>query len=70
MNWTSVNSSNLNAVAYDDATSTLYIRFNASGTYAYDRVPQSVYSGLLSASSHGKYFDAYIKKGGYPFRRV
>lgn len=70
MNWTSVSSSNLAAVAYDADTSTLFIRFNHGGAYAYDGVPQSEYTELLSAPSHGKYFDAHIKKGGYPYRKI
>ncbi|MDN4600028.1 KTSC domain-containing protein [Paenibacillus sp. F6_3S_P_1C] len=70
MNWTSVSSSNLDAVAYDDSTSTLFVRFNNGGEYSYANVPQSKYAGLLSASSHGSYFDAHIKKGGYSYRKL
>jgi hypothetical protein len=67
--WIPVVSSNLDAVAYDAATSTLYIRFKSSGTYAYSNVPKHVYEGLMSASSHGEYHAAYIKNS-YPYRRV
>ncbi|WP_342417169.1 KTSC domain-containing protein [Paenibacillus sp. FSL R10-2782] len=70
MNWVPVTSSNLDAVAYDENTSTLYVRFNHGGEYAYANVPQSEYTGLLSAGSHGKYFDAHIKKGGYSYRKL
>lgn len=70
MNWTSVSSSNLDSVAYDADTSTLFIKFNHGGTYAYDAVPESEYAGLLAADSHGKYFDAHIKKGGFSYRKV
>jgi hypothetical protein len=33
-------------------------------------VPQHCYEGLMSASSKGSYFDAYIKKAGYRYRKV
>lgn len=69
MNWIPVNSSNLSAVAYDAATSTLYIRFNSSGAYAYYNVPQNVYNGLMSAGSHGEYHAAFIKNN-YRYKRL
>ena len=69
MNWTSVNSSNLAAVAYNASTQVLYIRFHSSGTYAYSGVPQSVYNGLMNAASHGEYHAAFIKNN-YPYSRV
>lgn len=69
MNWIPVSSSNLDAVAYDAGTSTLYIRFNSSGTYAYYGVPSNIYQGLLSASSHGSYHAAYIKNS-YRYERL
>lgn len=69
MNWMPVSSSNLSAVAYDAVSSTLYIRFHSSGTYAYYGVPSSVYSGLMAASSHGSYHAAHIKNS-YRYQRV
>lgn len=69
MNWKSVSSSNLDAVAYDAGTSTLYVRFNNGSTYAYDGVPQSQYNGLMSAGSHGGYLASNIK-GSYSYRKV
>lgn len=69
MNWIPVNSSNLDSVAYDHGTNTLYISFRSSGTYAYSGVPKHVYDGLMSASSHGEYHAAYIKNN-YPYKKV
>ena len=69
MNMTPVTSSNIASVGYDPYTSTLYIRFHKSGTYAYSNVPSHIYEGLLNAASHGKYHAAYIKHS-YPYRRV
>lgn len=64
-----VSSSNLDAVGYDEKSKTLYITFHKSGTYAYDNVPESVYKGLMAASSKGQYHKAYIKRS-FPYRRL
>jgi len=56
-----VNSSNLSAVGYDSFSRTLHISFHSGGTYAYYGVPETIYLGLMSAASHGKYFNAFIR---------
>lgn len=70
MDRTHVSSSNLKAVGYDSETSQLEIEFLNGGLYVYSSVPESVYKGLMVASSHGSYFDANIKKGGYQYRKL
>ncbi len=70
MNRAPVSSSSLRSVGYDPATSILEIEFNSGSVYQYDRVSQSVYTGLMQAASHGQYFDRFIKKAGYPYRQV
>lgn len=70
MNMVSVSSSNLSAVGYDASTQTLRVAFNNGSIYEYSGVPASIHAGLMAAGSHGSYFDAYIKKGPYPARRV
>ena len=67
MNMIPVSSSNISSIGYEGTT--LYVRFNSGGLYAYYDVPQSVYSGLMSASSHGKYLSAYIK-GRYRYQQI
>ena len=64
-----VSSSNLSSVGYDPSTKTLEIEFNNGGIYQYDNVPQSVFRDLMNASSHGKYFNAYIK-GVYTYTKT
>lgn len=59
MQMTPVSSSDISSIGYDG--STLHIRFNSGGLYAYYNVPSSVYNGLMSTGSHGKYFHANIK---------
>lgn len=63
-----VSSSNLVSVGYDKASMTLRIRFN-SGAYDYYDVPESIYNGLMSASSKGQYHHAFIKNS-YRFSKT
>lgn len=66
----SVKSSNLASVGYDSDSKTLEIEFNNGGLYQYFSVPESIYNGLMAASSKGSYFDQYIKKGSYSYKRI
>ena len=61
-------SSNLAAVGYDSENQILTVQFH-SGLYEYMNVPESVFNGLLNASSKGQYHAAYIKNA-YPYRRI
>jgi hypothetical protein len=67
---TAVSSSNLASVGYDAASQTLEVAFLGGGIYQYFGVPAAVYHGLMSAASHGSYFDAHVKKGGYHYQKV
>ncbi|MEM6645888.1 MAG: KTSC domain-containing protein [Bacteroidota bacterium] len=69
MKRTPVSSSNLASVGYDASTQTLEIGFNSGSVYAYSGVPASVYTGLMHASSHGRYFHAHIRSV-YSYRRI
>jgi hypothetical protein len=62
-----VSSSDISSIGREG--STLHIRFNSGGLYAYYNVPSSVISELLSAGSHGKYFHANIK-GHYAYEQI
>lgn len=64
-----VESTSLESVGYDAGSKVLQIEFDGDALYDYDNVPHDVYEGLMSASSHGKYFDRHIK-GCYEYRRV
>ena len=57
----SVSSSNIKSVGYDSKSKILEIEFHSGGIYQYFNVPESIYNGILSASSHGSYFHRYIK---------
>lgn len=62
-------SSDLRSVGYDHDLNLLEIEFNSGGLYQYSNVPSMIYSGLMSASSHGKYFHRNIKDV-YSFKRL
>lgn len=67
MNMTHVSSSNIESIGYESGT--LYVRFLNGSLYAYSNVPESVYQGLMSASSHGGYLASHVK-GSYAYRRI
>jgi hypothetical protein len=70
MNRTAVSSSNLASVGYDAAQRILEIEFLSGSVYQYFNVPQSVYEGLMAAESHGRYFDANVKKADYSYKQI
>lgn len=67
MQMISVDSSNLESVGYVNGT--LHIQFHSGGLYEYTNVPASLYQGLMSAPSKGRYFHANIR-GRYGDRRI
>jgi|GEM_PF-698480 len=67
---TPVTSSAIRSVGYDSARRILEIEFTGGSVYRYYEVPSDVYRGLMSAESHGKYFNRYIKNGGYRYTRL
>ena len=69
MERTPVSSSNIASVGYDDGSSTLEIQFRTGKIYQYDHVPRAVYDALMSASSHGVYFNSQVRDS-YRTRQV
>lgn len=69
MDWTHVSSTNVQSVAYDTNSASLYVKFHSGGTYVYYDVPVSVYNGLMSAASHGSYLARHVK-GSYRYNRL
>jgi hypothetical protein len=66
----SVQSSNLASVGYDLESATLEIEFVNGGVYQYFGVSDSVYYDLMNAPSKGRFFDQFVKKGGYSWSRI
>lgn len=65
-----VSSSNIASIGYDPMRMILEVEFLNGSIYQYYDVPEELYIGLMAASSHGKFLNEYIKKGGYRFERV
>jgi len=64
-----VKSSNIKSIGYNGTNKCLEIEFNNGGIYEYCGVPNEIYVSLMSAPSHGKYFNQYIKNL-YSFNKV
>ena len=70
MERTPVQSSNVASVGYDHGSSTLEVEFLNGAMYQYFGVPESIFDGLMNASSKGSFLDQYVKKAGYAYTRV
>ena len=64
-----IQSSNLRAIGYDQENATLAVEFHSGVLHHHGGVPAALYVGLMSAPSHGKYYNEHIK-GQYPGRRA
>jgi hypothetical protein len=65
-----VNSTNIDSVGYNADTQTLTVKFKVSGQiYEYLNVPQTLYEGLMTAESKGKYINDNIRSQ-FTYRRV
>lgn len=69
--WVKVESSNLEQIAFDVKTSTLYIRFksNVRVHYVYSDVKEELYRQFMAADSLGSFFARQIK-GVFEFKKV
>jgi hypothetical protein len=65
MNRNPVTSSVLASVGYDPMTWILELEFHSGRVYEYYNIPQKVYTDLLSAPSHGRFFCHNIRGQGY-----
>ncbi len=66
--WKEVESSNIEAIAYDATEEELYVRFNTGSEYVYSEVPEKIYNDFMDAGSKGRYFASSIK-GVYDFEK-
>lgn len=63
---TTVDSTAIDELGYNDVTQTLLVTFINGDTYTYFGVPRGVYEWLLEAGSVGQMFNAVVK-GNYPY---
>jgi hypothetical protein len=57
----SLSSRDIALIGYDSESETLEVVFRAGGVYRYRQVPENLYQGLMTASSHGTFFQQKIK---------
>lgn len=67
VDWTNVESSNVEAVAWEDET--LYVKFLNGTYYKYNGVSQEVYNNLVTADSVGKFLNQNIK-GVFSYEKI
>lgn len=67
-----VNSSTVEAVGYDEKTSTLYVDFKNGGVYAYENVPMNYWQALQQADSKGSWTHWFlvVNDDEFPYRKV
>lgn len=70
MNRRNVQSSDIASIGYDSQKQILEVEFHQGSIYRYYDVPEIVYNGLMSATSHGQYLNLYIIKAGYRNTKV
>lgn len=63
-----VDSSNVEAIGYDDSTQELHVQFLSGGYYIYRGVPREVFDGLMYAPSKGSFLNREVK-GVYQFAK-
>ena len=56
-----VDSSNIEAVGYDDDTQELHVQFLSSGYYIYSDVPREIFDDLINAPSKGSFLNREVK---------
>lgn len=67
-----VESSQIEAVGHDEASSALLVRFKNHSVYQYQNVGKELFQALLGAESVGKFFHAEIKRhpDRFPFSKL
>jgi KTSC domain len=69
MNRIALESRTVATAGYDDPSATMELEFVEGRVYRYFVVPRSVFDGLLSADSVGRFFQENIRDV-YPYERI
>ncbi|HWT81161.1 MAG TPA: KTSC domain-containing protein [Candidatus Methylomirabilis sp.] len=69
MRVTTVSSTTLTSVVYDETRQVLQLEFRSRALYQYWGVPQALHEALLGAPSKGRFFNQAIR-GRFPFCRI
>lgn len=63
-------SSAMRSVGYSESRLVLEIEFTNGAVYQYYDVPKELHAGLMTAPSHGRYFNQQIRNAGFRYRRI
>ena len=63
-----VDSSNIEAIGYDETAQELHVRFLSGDMYAYHSVPRDIYDALMNAPSKGSFLNREVK-GVYEYSK-
>jgi len=64
-----VDSSNIEAIGYDENTQELHVQFRQGSSYVYRDVPRHLFDELMNAPSKGSFLNREIK-GVYTFAKA
>ena len=64
-----ISSATIASVGYETTKTLLEIEFTSGEVYQYFNVPLEIYGGLIKATSHGDYFNEWVKEQ-YEFRKI
>ena len=56
-----VDSSNIEAIGYEDSTRELHVKFLSGGYYIYQEVPRQIFDDLMMAPSKGSFLNREVK---------
>ncbi len=56
-----VDSSNIEAIGYDENAQELHVQFLSGGYYVYHDVPREIFDNIMAAPSKGSYLNREIK---------
>lgn len=65
---TYVDSSNIEAIGYDDNAQELHVQFIGGGYYVYRAVPRQIFDDMMAAPSKGSFLNREVK-GVYQFTK-
>ena len=65
-----VKSTSITHAGYDREANRLLVVFKGGTSYIYDDVPLSVYDGLMTAGSAGRYLRQHVINAGYKYTKV
>ena len=60
----------IKSIGYDPRPPLLEVELKNGEVYQYLGVQQYLYTGLKQSNSIDEYFEAFVKKGGFPYVKV